>query len=67
MTTSEEHEGPTPNGGVKSVAYYQDAEGKPCDRAVATNMLIVEYDKDGNAIQRTYGTCKPKGGDDADD
>ncbi len=54
MTTSEEKDGPTPAGGVKSVAYYQDADGNPADKAAAVKMLIVEYDKSGDAIMRTY-------------
>lgn len=58
--TEESRDGPTPNGGVKSTAFYQDAEGKPAEKGVATNVLIVEYDEKGNSIHRTYGTLGPQ-------
>ncbi len=62
MKTFEEIIGLTPNGGVKSVAYYTDARGKPCDKAAAVRMEIVELDAEGKPIFRTYGTCVPEGG-----
>jgi hypothetical protein len=56
VVTSEESGGPTPNGGVRSVIYYQDDDGNPADKSVATRAEIVEYDADGKDIHRTYGT-----------
>jgi hypothetical protein len=47
---------PTPNGGVRSVAYFKDSDGEPADESVATRIEIVEYDADGKEIARTYGT-----------
>jgi hypothetical protein len=55
VATSRDDDGPTPNGGVRSTIYYQDAEGNPVDEADATHVLIVEYDGKGESIQRTYG------------
>ncbi len=54
--TEETKDGPTPSGGVRSTIYYEDAQGNPVDKAAATNVMIVEFDKDGNSIRRTYGT-----------
>lgn len=48
-------EGPTPNGGVYSIAYYSKADGTPCPRKESENVEIVEFDKDGNRIMSTYG------------
>ncbi len=62
MITKEDHEGPTPNGGVRSTIYYQGADGQPADRDAATRCVIVEYDAQGEEIQRTYGTCGGGGG-----
>jgi hypothetical protein len=42
----EEHIGPTPAGGVRSVAVFN---------AAGQIVEITEYDADGQAIQRTYG------------
>lgn len=52
--STEHRPGPTPNGGVRSVAYFQDAAGNPCPKADAVAMEIVEFDADGQAIHRTY-------------
>lgn len=51
-------DGPTPNGGAYSIAYYQDAKGNDADVDKATNMLIVEYSSDGQVIRNTYGLTK---------
>ncbi len=48
--TTETIEGATPNGGVRSTAFFQDAQGNAADQSVAINVEIVEYDKDGNGI-----------------
>lgn len=52
--TKEEREGPTPNGGVRSVAYFRDEGGRPCPKREAAGTEIVEYDASGNAVFRTY-------------
>ena len=51
----ETREGPTPGGGVYSTAFYQDADGKPADKGVATKVMIVEYGPNDEPIRRTYG------------
>lgn len=52
--TSERVDGPTPNGGVRSVANFLDAEGRPCPKAEAVGMEIMEYDADDQVVGRTY-------------
>ena len=54
MATSKERIGETPNGGVKSVLYYQDKNGNLVEEDVATHATIVEFDSEGNNIFRTY-------------
>jgi len=64
--TSESQDGPTPNGGVRSTAYYTDDAGRPCPKDDATQLEIVEYDAAGQAVFRTYGQltpAPPDGGD----
>lgn len=61
MATTETREGPTPNGGVRSAAYYMDDEGNPADKAVATAVEFVEFDAEGREIFRTYGRLRPEG------
>ena len=56
----EVHVGPTPKGGVRSEAYYSDADGNAADKSVATRMEIVEFDAAGEVLGRTYGICDPK-------
>jgi hypothetical protein len=46
----ERHDGPTPNGGAYSIAYFRD-DG---------SMEIVEFDADGKEIHRTYGEPRAK-------
>lgn len=50
--------GPTPAGGAYALAYYYDANGKPCERAKAVRVEIHECDEDGEVIARTYGSPK---------
>ncbi len=59
MATSKKDDSPTPAGGVRSEMFYMDDKGNPADESVATRCEIVEYDADGKAIQRTYGTLTP--------
>ena len=58
--TSERHDGPTPNGGVYSIAHFLK-DGKPVPKADATAMEIIEFDADGRQVHRTYLT-KPSPG-----
>ena len=41
---------PTPNGGDYSIAYYYDEQNRPCKKAVASLVNIVEYKKDGECV-----------------
>lgn len=52
--TQERIDEPTPNGGMYSIAYFSDAEGNPTTKENATRMEIVEFDRDGKQIHRTY-------------
>lgn len=54
---SERIDGPTPNGGAYAIAYFRDADGKPCSKDMATNIEIVEFDENGRDVFRTYGLC----------
>jgi len=56
--TSESRDGQTPNGGVRSTIFYEDESGSPADKSAATKCVIVEYDAQGNSINRIYGTMK---------
>lgn len=58
MATQKSSNKPTPNGGVKSVMYYRDAEGDPADESVAVQAEIVELDERNNIVFRTYGYLK---------
>jgi hypothetical protein len=62
MATQEEHVCKpgerTPAGGVRSIIYYQDKDGSPCEKAVAVAGELVEYDARGKDIRRTYVTFK---------
>ncbi len=57
---TERIEGPTPRGGAYAIAYYQDANGQPADKASAVAVEIVEYDAAGVALWRTYAEVTPK-------
>lgn len=52
--TEERIDGPTPNGGTYSVAYFRDAEGNRCGKAEAASTEILEYDADDQCVGRTY-------------
>ncbi len=52
--TQQRDEGPTPNGGVYSIAYFSDSEGNPTTKENATRMEIVEFDENDNGFFRTY-------------
>jgi hypothetical protein len=56
MATQRRVDGPTPNGGVYSIAYFRNDDGSPADEDDATKVEIVEYDEDDKVVQRTYGT-----------
>jgi hypothetical protein len=58
--TSERRDGPTPHGGVASVAYWKDAEGNATTKDAAVMVEIVELDREGNQIARTYGPVSPR-------
>jgi len=58
MATSKQVDGKTPNGGVRSIAYYQDAEGNAANETEATHAEVVELDAEGETIQRTYAELK---------
>jgi len=57
MATYEEWIGPTPNGGVKSIAYYFDEYGEPTESNNASECRIVELDSHGNVINELVGFC----------
>lgn len=52
-------EGPTPNGGAYSIAYWRDDNGNPVDREQATKVEIVEYDEAGEQVWRSYANMPP--------
>ena len=47
-------EGPTPNGGAYSLAYFQDAAGQPAPKELAARVEIHEMNEAGEIIFRTY-------------
>lgn len=59
MSTEHTVIAPTPNGGYKSVIYYQDAEGNPIHKSRAVAAEIIEYDSIDREIARTYGEIRP--------
>jgi hypothetical protein len=49
--------GPTaPNGGIYSIAYWQDADGNPTTPDKAVTAEVHEMDKQNQSIFRTYGS-----------
>jgi hypothetical protein len=68
---SERRAGPTPNGGVESVAYYLDAGGQPAEKADAARVRIVEYDAEGRVVFTTHlevaGAAVPAGPGEGED
>lgn len=59
MAVNRRIDGPTPNGGVYSVAYYSK-DGQPAERDVATEVEYCEFDAADNCIFRTYGRLSPQ-------
>lgn len=57
MATSKEIKGPTPNGGDRAIAYYQNDQGEAVDEFVATKVEVVEMDGD-REIARTYADLR---------
>ena len=45
---------PTPTGGAYFITYFRDSNGKPCKKSEAVHFEIIEYDKDGEVLARTY-------------
>lgn len=45
---------------ASSDIYYFDADGKICDEEHAVKFVATTYDKDGNRIRETWGSCSPK-------
>jgi hypothetical protein len=54
MPKTESIDGPTPNGGVRSVIRYQNKEGQPVDKKKAVKCEVVELDASGDEVFRTY-------------
>jgi hypothetical protein len=52
--SGERREGPTPAGGAYSLAFYLDERGILVEREVASEIRIVEYDKNGNRLAETF-------------
>ena len=61
MATSETCDHPTPNGGIRSVIYYLNSDGKPVGKGDATQAEIVELDPDGKVVLRTYAQLEQSG------
>lgn len=57
---SERVDGPTPSGGDYSIAHFFNGEREPCGKDEATGVEILEYDKDGANVARTW-LERPKG------
>ena len=53
--TQERIDGPTPNGGAYSIAYFQNEGGEPITKDLASKVEILEFDQNGSVIHRTYG------------
>lgn len=52
--SEERSDGPTPNGGAYSRAFYRDLDGLPVPREDAVRIEYVEYTAEGREIHRTY-------------
>ena len=61
MVTSETCDHPTPNGGIRSVIYYLNSDGKPAEKDAATQAEIVELGEDGEVVHRTYAQFEQSG------
>ena len=53
-------DGPTPNGGAYSIAYYLDKDRAPTDPKDAVFLIICEYDKNDNLLFETTGISSKK-------
>ncbi|WP_299431141.1 hypothetical protein [uncultured Meiothermus sp.] len=51
----ERQDGPTPNGGVYSIAFFRDEAWNPVAKQHATQVEICEFDQAGECFYRTYG------------
>jgi hypothetical protein len=56
MASSQKRDGPTPNGGAYSQAFFLDVRQVLVDERVATRIRIIEYNDKGEIIHTTYGT-----------
>ena len=45
---------------LKHDMYFFDADGKICDKDHAVKFIATTYDKDGNRVNETWGSCSPK-------
>ncbi len=54
MPMSETVHKPTPNGGVKSTAYFMDEDHNPTEKSNAVGVEVIEYDAKDQEIHRTY-------------
>ena len=53
-------DGPTPNGGAYSIAYYLDKDRAPTDPKDAVFVIICEYDENDNLLFETTGISSKK-------
>lgn len=51
----ERKEGGVTPGAVYSIAYFYDKDDNPCNKEDAFRISIVEYDKNNERINETYG------------
>lgn len=51
---------PTPNGGVYSIAYYQNAKGDRARKEDSERVEIIEYGKADEQVFRTYMEREPR-------
>ncbi len=54
MANQTRTEGPTPNGGAYSIAYWFDDNNNPVDKEQAQKAEIIEFSNNGQQISRTY-------------
>ena len=52
-------DGPMPNGGCYSMAFYLNDKGG-CAKEDATEVRILEFDENGEVISEIFGVMKPK-------
>lgn len=51
----ERHEGGVTPGAAYNIGYFYDKNGYPCNKEDAYRVCIIEFDKDDNCLQETYG------------